>query len=530
MAENNTVPLGQAGTGAAVILGEDNASQQFNRNLGQYNKMRQQLQAAEQQKAQQIAKSYRDNMLAAGDGKLFAKQLGDIEQKHLKQGMDYRAQGWDIYRPNPNDPKQMQAHEQYMSDRRTIENLRNYAKGIEGKFKTINDAIAKGRAGEYKQSDIDAMHNFINGTDLLEAYNSGADLPSVNKNFDLSKALTGVQAPTSQNKYIKNGMVIDETVIDLPKAESKVISAIMNSNGGEEYLMEITGGVPINEVKSLPKTKEAIRKRREADYDGIPQLREALAIQQIKKGNAAYEQWLDEDSDRLYNARKGFDEVIKNGVDRTSGGVKRSVTPDYQGKNYNLAVQREARIARGDTNSQASTPQDLAIPFADGNGVALGRGYVKAPMTTKNFAGSSAIDLYTGKPTKLNTSSNDYEVVGVANFPFITKGNQKGNLSQPNFAQNNPNAIEDKPMIHVQLKEGGLVSDYLIPYDRMPSNLSKANKEALASFKPNNSKNSTQQAPKTISKSQIRSRASASGYTDAEYTKLLIEKGIKIVD
>lgn len=358
MAENNTVPLGQAGTGAAVILGQDNASQQFNRNLGAYNQRQQQLQALEQQKAQQIAKSYRDNMLAASDGKLFAKQLGDLEQKHLKQGMDYRSQGFDIYNPNPNDPKQLQAAEQYQSDRRTIENLRNYRKGLETKFKTVNDAISKARAGEYKQADIDAMHNFINGTDLLEAYNGGADLPTVNKTFNTAEALKGIKAPTQQNKRVQNGIIIDTTAIDPRQAENTVLSTLGSAQGGQDYLMEITGGIPLSEVRSLPKTREEIRKRREADYNGIPQLREALAGQQIQKGNAAYNKWLDEEADRLYNARKNYDNVIADGVGRISQGIKTvdSRTPQmtpYQEQNLNLQKQRLA-LAREKQSSDGT--------------------------------------------------------------------------------------------------------------------------------------------------------------------------------
>jgi len=114
--------------------------------------------------------------------------------------------------------------------------------------------------------------------------------------------------------------------------------------------------------------------------------------------------------------------------------------------------------------------------------------------------------MYTGKPTKLTTSSNDYQVVGVANFPFVNKDVRdnannlipKGSIAQPSFAKNNSGVVSDKPMIHVQLKDGNDVSDYLIPFDRMPQNLTKKDKEILSSFKPASGQTSK---PKELPKS-----------------------------
>jgi len=54
-------------------------------------------------------------------------------------------------------------------------------------------------------------------------------------------------------------------------------------------------------------------------------------------------------------------------------------------------------------------------------------------------------------------------------------------------------------MIHVQLKDGNDVSDYLIPFDRMPQNLTKKDKEILSSFKPTSGQGSkTTSAPKMV--------------------------------
>lgn len=134
---------------------------------------------------------------------------------------------------------------------------------------------------------------------------------------------------------------------------------------------------------------------------------------------------------------------------------------------------------------------DLVVPFGkDPNSNVVMRGAIKMPTANLNFAGSPAIDLSTGKTVdKKLPSSNDYQIVTVSNIPFImkdAKGVKKellGAISQPNYAEQNPDKVEDKPMIHVQYKTpAGSVKNYLIPFDRMPENLSKQNRALLSKF------------------------------------------------
>jgi len=146
--------------------------------------------------------------------------------------------------------------------------------------------------------------------------------------------------------------------------------------------------------------------------------------------------------------------------------------------------QKIAKAGGAGSDVVVSTPIRLSIPFADGKGSVDVPDYVKLPLPKQNFAGSNYIDMATGKPaTDALESSNDYEVVGVGNFPIITKGNMKGSLSQPKFARENRGAVQLKPMVHVQkVTAGGYKEDLLIPYDRLPA--SAKTKKALANFTP----------------------------------------------
>jgi hypothetical protein len=176
------------------------------------------------------------------------------------------------------------------------------------------------------------------------------------------------------------------------------------------------------------------------------------------------------------------DMVTKSPLVKDEGVERRSVPnrdmTDYQ--KMSLAI----RQANAQGEEDVSTPIQLDIPFAKGKGRVRINEYFKMPTTKQNFAGSEYIDMKTGKP-ELNKlpSSGDYEVVGVANFPVIKSGNFKGSISQPKYAEKDPNNIVPTPMIHVQVPMAeGRKKDILIPYNRLAA--TAKSKKALSNFIP----------------------------------------------
>lgn len=137
-----------------------------------------------------------------------------------------------------------------------------------------------------------------------------------------------------------------------------------------------------------------------------------------------------------------------------------------------------------------SNPITLNIPFANGKASVDGQNYIGLSIPNKNFAGSSAIDLTNGSPVKSLKSSNDYQIVGIGNFPIIASGKLAGSLSQPNYERNNQNNISYKPLIHVQqaVKVGSrtINKDLLVPFDRLPANVksSPSLKKIIGNFRP----------------------------------------------
>lgn len=166
-----------------------------------------------------------------------------------------------------------------------------------------------------------------------------------------------------------------------------------------------------------------------------------------------------------------------------------------------LARQANARAAANAGGATAGQPIDFALPYKTPAGKAANvnaHGYVPVSIPNKNFAGSPAYNLSTGKVEPQLESSDGYSIVGVGNFPFIKKGYQlEGSIAQPNFQVKHPDAIESKPMVHIHQPAKGdeEAKDYLIPYDKLPENIknSKSVKQALSNFVPANT--ATQATP-----------------------------------
>jgi len=170
--------------------------------------------------------------------------------------------------------------------------------------------------------------------------------------------------------------------------------------------------------------------------------------------------------------------------------------PDYISAAERIRIgqaEKRIRLAEQRANDEVTSVQPITmnIPFAEGKGVLKVDDYIPIPMSKKNFAGSNYIEMSTGRPSKDPLpSSGDYEIVGVANFDVIKSGSRAdkklwGAIAQPEFARNNPDLVEKKPMIHVQnpTRRGGK-EDLLIPYDRMSKGLTKNQQTALSSFVP----------------------------------------------
>lgn len=491
---NNTVPLGQAGTGAAYVLPRSSAAANFGQQLQYYDQRRQIDEERRRREAQRVANSYRENMLTASSGRLWANEIGKMEQDHIRQGMQYRAQGWDVYNPDPNNAEQLNASQQYLQDRARIESIRGYRANLEKQYIDLQKTLEKADIGEYNPADIQKLHDFVSGNTLSDLYEQNAALPSVRKRFDPSSVLPQT-ATTTDNTTFGNNMRRREIAIDEQATAASVLASIANAPGGREYLNELTGGINPSTLLSIPNNREEIRAQILKDYQGDPQLRERLATSPtpVVPDSPALDRWVDEQADRLYQAKQRFQPQFDSWMSQVTGGTKTGITetPDYAAANYSerirsrqLAERREARLANEakSSGSDATYIGATSIPAgreSSGNqGTVPIRDAINLANATVAVTGGEAYNLDSRSPER-DTPSISGQIVNLGEYPFDASGNvvdETGISAAP---------VTWRKMALIRQTDGGITKNILVPANKIPATLSGNKQKMVNEFLKN---------------------------------------------
>jgi hypothetical protein len=580
----NTVPQGRAGTGNAVIYGDNPVASQYANQLSSLRERERQQALLQQREAERLAKSFRDNQLAASEGRLWADQVGKIEQDHIQKGIELKQRGIDPYGSSKDALD-------YQRERRQVQSQQGYRKAQEAQYNALIKGIQAKGVENFEPEDIAQLNKFVSEGKLSDAYSGNLQLPTVRERFSPNTLLKDVKAITQNDVDVNGNIKSDKKFIDTKATQEAIIGRLNSDPRGQQFLNKITGGIPVQQVMSIPKTLEANRNDIIKEYQGNPQLRQKLATDAGIIGEGAeFDKWVNEMAKVRSNARNSFDNQMENFVANASQGVQLwdKETPDYGAQNQaiklanlDLSQRRENRLASeasGSGSGSIEAPMDVPLYYGKGGkSVTTGKGVVKIPMANKNFVGAKAINLKDGRPSTLTKSSNNYEVVSVGNYPVLSKDItikrsdgtsetlKKGSLVQEDYATKFPQNIVEKPFIHVQDKDAEV--DRLVDYSYMPKGLTKAQKEALGSFRPAQptqstpapKKSATEEVKETVTvketvkpvassddkkigmaqplktktsimKGDISAKARAAGYTVPEYMELLKKRGVKILD
>jgi hypothetical protein len=327
MADYNSVPLGQSGTGAAFVLGQSQAANQLLDTIDNNQKVQAQQQLFDKQQAQQIAKSYQDNLFKAKNGQLFSDELRDLTNKHINQGIEYKKQGWDIYNPDPNNPQQMQAYQQYVTDRNRLTNLYDTREAIEKPYLEQQSEISKAGAGIFDPESIAKQHDFVTKNRLQDILANSMQLPYVSKSFDPNSVISKVTPSQYGDEYVLGNKKYKTVKSLVPETTKSLINQWQNTLGAPEYIFKKTGGYSISDLKNMPNSREAIVQGLEEDWDGDRNFRSELAKPpyNIKEKNSIeFKKFVNEKADKDWNAKQIWDSEIESGLTQILPKVKRS--------------------------------------------------------------------------------------------------------------------------------------------------------------------------------------------------------------
>lgn len=280
MAEYNSVPLGQAGTGAAFILPESQAANSLLETIDYNRQIEEQNRILRQQQAQQLAADWQKNRLKVEGGLYWQPEFEKRYENHLQKGIKLRQMGINPYRINPNDPNQVAIAQDYLLERQGIEADIAARKEREAAISEQMKAL-KSDPTAFRPKTVKAINDYIN---LPFSQAKGMQVPVLEKAFNREEELYKLADPItiSEEKIVKEKdgkeYTVKSKVMDKGSTRSMAETILRNNSRGKNFI-EDEIGVSIDEVTKYPDTLEDNLKLFTAAYEGDPKLRDQWAIQ-----------------------------------------------------------------------------------------------------------------------------------------------------------------------------------------------------------------------------------------------------------
>lgn len=314
----DSVPLGQAGTGAAFELGPSTAIQQGMDYLDQQQKDAQQAQANAKLQAQQMAKDWQANRVNIKAGTLWQSEINDKANAVMQLGLQLRQQGLDPAQYYT-DPDKQAKIDDYNQKRQEVMNMAEardkYAEQAKGVDKMIDESVP----GDLDASSIAQYHDFFKQK-LSDIMANGTMMPNIKKAYNMQKDIDAL--PTSKTETTglpdKNGVA---THLILPNEQAHLSTAtnFVNNRGPVRAQIEQQTGVPFDQIGT--ETDPAVIKQQLDDhYRSLPNI-PSLAAQGINTYGSA---------------------------NTNSNGVPDTINPPYSGNpsgnnNYDAMITQKAK-------------------------------------------------------------------------------------------------------------------------------------------------------------------------------------------
>lgn len=476
-------------TAGAVIFGDQTANL-LPQTIGRIEQNRKAVAQQRAKESQQLANSWRQNMLSASSGRLWSDEIAGIEQQHVMKGEQLMAQGVDPY--SSTDPRAVQ----YRQERMQVENMQNFRKGVEAEYKAINDVVRRDPL-KWSETDLNKLNEFISGNKFEDIYQQNMSLPTVNQRFNVSEALKGYRAPVKQENIVEGGVNRSSTYVDRNEAEQGVLSRISQAPNSQEFLSQLTSGFSVSQLKNAPNDIEGATRLITGFYDTNPAFREELAKQGItSKNDPRFQEAMSTEASELLTAKQKYNQQMDELISSVSGGVttKSTVKPDYtEAREQRARNQYQMQVTRfnerhmkkssgsgtsSDTSSETYSPSNKEyVAYTDFSGKVAKApmyGFTKFNANGVEFIGNNVIDLETGQlvPDQAVRSGT------VVALGVVPSGRNNRTLSQENFAKNNPNNVDWRKMALIESTEKGIgggttKKQYMVPAENLPENMPK---------------------------------------------------------
>lgn len=371
MADYNSVPLGQAGTGAAVVLGQSQAANRYIDQLDKEAQARAAAQALKQKQAQQLAEDWQKNTLKAEGGQFWQQEFDKRQQEHLNKGLELRKQGINPFGAyDVNNPQVAKAVQDYQLERQAILSDLDVRKAKEAELGKLFNAY-KTSPGKYRAKSFEELNKYA-ATPFGEVRN--APIPALQEGFDLETEFYKIADPVTEDfkdtVKLKNGSWVTQEGRRMKKAETRAIgeSILANNQKGKTFI-EDTIGLPIEQVKKIPNTFEANIKGLIEDYNGDPNLRDMLASQYGVTTLDQARPYLEKEAKDRFEKKKQYNGILDTFEQRAKAkaneGFKETPFFGYEDQELQRAAARRAAKSGESTNLDVDARRQIIKNIQD---------------------------------------------------------------------------------------------------------------------------------------------------------------------
>jgi hypothetical protein len=357
----NSVPGGQIGSGAAQVFGDSNALNNlmetidYNRKMGLLNVNAKKMADA------QINKDFADHQLKAKSGILFQDELNAGAKDWMDIGSKYRSQGFNPFSPDPNDPAQIQASNDFLRKKADIEGMADTRDVYQKNFLAQQALHEK---GGYDEDSWVALNDFYKNNKLKDLYTNGVPPPSLTKSLDKAAFVKGIPVATQETNTINNGIETRQKIVDAPKLIQNVKSYIdQNKVAKRTYYKEFNideAKMPLGMAVGVADAKQLtplIDQYYRTSKEGVDELaKEFAGSGEIPSYNSPrYQKFLSEKTTQQADQEARYDKMITTVAGQASGDED---TFKRQSFNYAQENQRDRRLAAQQRNVKFAERND----------------------------------------------------------------------------------------------------------------------------------------------------------------------------
>lgn len=483
---DNTVPLGREGTGAAQILGPNRALQQFlSTNQNTQNRLLQEQQRF-QQKQEAYDGAFQKEMMGLNElavSPMYQQDLAQLTNALIKQGSELRSKGINPYNPNQS-PEAQAAVQQWQSEVNKVKQAKLIADNL---YQQRQDLVKKYNANP-ASFDIDEYKKIVNfdkENSLLDVMENGTQLPTLEEIPDVGKMLTTKYGEVYSQGTVQdvdaNGNPIRREVkeADMPRIANIVRNEFTEgtpyaNNVNRLLRKEFGDGASISGLLRTT-NRDEIRSILDAQFrndtsDANP-IVELMSKGKVPSLNSQeYNEFLDKATDEQLKAEKILDQQMQYAANSLIGKVNTRDTWkfDFTLRNQKLKEDAAARSARNSDLSARNTllsiqkkltggddeDDDLItdandVDFSTENNPNAIKVWGAIPLNTSSFSinPANATDVNTGSKVKTKSIRGGISGVGLVGYD---KNGKVINGATPEEVMNNPNVVSFKPQVIIQ--------------------------------------------------------------------------------